>query len=131
MFGDSCTGTRRVTSYASNTCNSPTYPGPEILYTFTGEASLADLELTPLGLADLGLFLVRNCASPTTCVDFHDAIGPGAVSTVPRLSSGYLSGIYYVYVDSYYADGPMSCGSYRLSVRGELKIAERVSFSVD
>ena len=86
--------------------------------------------LTPTAPADLGVFVVSDCATPSTCVGFQDSIGGGQVSQVAPGAMGLPAGDYWVYVDSYYATGASSCGNYTMSVMGAVPV-ELMEFTVD
>ena len=78
--------------------------------------------------ADLGVFLISDCNSGTSCVDFDDIVGAGSIATI---TPGPLApGPYYVYIDSYYAAGAESCGDYTLEVSGILPV-ELLDFDVE
>jgi len=129
--GNTCGAPANVTSYQNATCNTVPYPGPELIYQIQLFANNnITVQLTPAS-ADMGVFMVADCTTPTSCVDFHDAIGPGAVSTIPRLQAGsFTPGTYFLYVDSYYATGTASCGDYTLDVTGDVPV-ELINFSVE
>lgn len=129
--GNTCGAAANVSNYQNATCNTVAYPGPELIYQIELLAG-NDIEvvLSP-ATADMGVFMVADCTTPTSCVDFHDAIGPGAVSTIPRLQAGsFTAGTYFLYVDSYYATGALSCSSYTLDVTGNVPV-ELINFTVE
>jgi hypothetical protein len=131
--GTSCGGTNSITTYSGAACTAVTspYPGPETIYQMTLAAGnnvtiSADLAGSP---GDLALFLVGTCGNGATCVGHsQDAVGPGAGPEVIPATS-YAPGTYFLYVDSYYANGSASCGTFALSVTGSLPV-ELESFEV-
>jgi hypothetical protein len=130
--GNTCGAAAVVSNYQNATCLTVPYPGPELIYQIELFANNAiQVNLTPSALVDMGVFMVADCTTPTSCVDFHDAIGPGEVSQIPRNQSGpFTPGTYFLYVDSYYATGTASCGDYTLDVTGVIPV-ELINFSVE
>ena len=137
--GDTCGNANDVTDYASVECNSVLYPGPDVVYQVNigaGNNSL-NFTLTPAA-ADLGIFMVSDCTMGTTCLSFRDTIGGAAASTISQPDLGGADsfpeplpvGTYYIYIDSYYAGGALSCGPFTLDVTGTLPL-ELLEFSVE
>lgn len=140
---NSCGAPQVVNDYFNAVCNSVLYPGPELIYAIDlGASNQVQITLTPTAPADLALFVVDDCDTPTTCVGFLDIIGggapeivaPGQTVNVPGFGDVTYppigAGTYYIYVDSYYASGPGSCGDYQLQVDGT-KPVELMKFAVD
>ena len=129
---NSCGAASVVSNYQNATCNAVAYPGPELIYEIELLTNnMITVDLTPSALVDMGVFMVSDCTTPTSCVDFHDAIGAGVPSQIPRLQVGaYPAGTYFLYVDSYYPSGTSSCGDYTLTVSGSVPV-ELISFSVE
>lgn len=130
--GNTCGAASVVTSYQNATCLTVPYPGPELIYQVELFANNAiTVDLAPTALVDLGVFMVQDCTTPNSCVDFDDQIGAGVPSQIPSLQSGpYTPGTYFLYVDSYYATGTASCGEYTLTVSGSVPV-ELMNFSVE
>ena len=120
------------------------YPGPELIYQIDlGATNQVQILLEPQ-TADLGVFLLSDCGNGLSCVNFFDAVGGGAVSliapgqtgvTVPGQSGTFdfaaaSAGSHYIYIDSYYGTGSLSCGSYNLTVTGNLPV-ELMEFKVE
>lgn len=132
--GTTCDGTNTVTNYNSTAClanlNFP-YPGPDTVYSVTlgagnNVAFSADLTGSP---GDLALFLLSTCGTGSSCIDTsQDAIGAGA-GPEDIAAASYTPGTYFLYVDSYYASGGASCGTYTLNVTGTVPV-ELESFEV-
>ncbi len=120
---NSCGGNSAVSDYFSASCATvdPGYPGPELIYTFSvgNPPNSANITLTP-SAADMAVFLVSDCTDTTSCLVFEDQIGGGAVSTVT--ANDLAAGQYWIYVDSYYAAGAISCGDYTLRVTGQVPV---------
>lgn len=112
-------------------CNTYPYPGPELIYTFSvGAGNDVMIQLAPTNPADMGVFIVSDCANTLSCVGFADAVGGGAVSVVDFMMDGLTPGSYWVYVDSFYAAGAASCGNYTLTIDGIIPV-ELMEFSVE
>jgi len=132
--GTTCGATNDLTNYGG-VCgtNLPfPYPGPDVIYAFTttaGNSVAISASLTG-STGDLALFVLNSCGVAASCVqNSQDAIGPGAgPETIAAASYGV--GTHYIYVDSYYGTGSASCGTYTLSVTGNLPI-DLESFSID
>ena len=63
-----------VSDYASGPCDSLAYPGPEVIYRMeVGAVNDITVTLSPVNPADLGVFIVSDCANTTSCVGFQDA----------------------------------------------------------
>lgn len=146
--GNTCGGTNNVTNYGA-TCAEDLpfpYPGPEDVWAITVGASNAITVQASLtgSTGDLALFLLSSCGSGASCLfTSSDSIGAGAGpealnNTAPTGSPqtpGVLTGLtpgstYYVYVDSYYGTGSLSCGTYTLQVAGTLPVSLE-SYSID
>jgi len=136
MDGGNTCGQPAVVSDYNNTgtggpCNTYPYPGPELIYRFdVGAGNDVTVTLTPTSPADMGLFVVSDCANTLSCVGFADAVGGGAVSNIAFGVDGLTPGPYWVYVDSFYAAGAASCGDYNLAVSGTIPV-ELMEFSVE
>lgn len=133
---DTTCGAASLVSDYNNTgtggpCNTYPYPGPELIYRYdVGAGNDVTVTLTPTNPADMGVFIVSDCANTLSCVGFADAVGGGAVSTVAFGPDGLTPGSYWVYVDSFYMSGAASCGNYTLAVSGTVPV-ELMEFSVD
>lgn len=132
--GDTCGDTNDVSDYNNGApCNSVVngYPGPDLIYQIqVGTGNDLTFTLTPAA-ADLAIFIVGDCANPAvSCVGFQDSIGGGAVSQVAFGPNGLAPGDYFVYIDSYYAGGGLSCGNFTLDVTGTQPV-ELIEFGVD
>ncbi len=116
-------------------CNpTPSYKGPELIYRVElASATAFTARLTPAGEVDLALFLVSDCADPTTCVLWGDAIGaglPDVAATEPGAPLG--AGTYYLYVDSYYGTAnPMSCGDFTLELTDVPPAVQLLDFQIE
>ena len=144
--GNTCGGTNNVTNYGGP-CNADLpfpYPGPEDVWAITvgtGNAITVSASLTG-STGDLALFFLSTCGNGTTCLfNSQDAIGAGAGPEVMNSDGGTpanplpLTGLtagntYFVYVDSYYGSGGISCGSYTLIVGGTLPVSLE-AYSID
>lgn len=139
---DTCaSGVAAISNYASATCDAIVdgYPGPEIAYEIMVGAGNSNITmtLTPAA-ADLGIFMVDTCGTGTSCVAFNDAIGGGAASDISQtnpaggdmIPSPLTPASYFIYVDSYYAAGGLSCGTFTLDITGTLPV-ELLSFEID
>lgn len=144
---NTCSGNNTLEDYwtGAPNCETYPYPGPELLYQIDlGTANEVQILLEPQ-TADLGVFLLSDCTSGLSCVTFFDAVGGGAPSLIAPGQTGVTvpgqpgtfdfapvsgPGSYYVYVDSYYASGVLSCGSYNLTVTGNLPV-ELMEFKVE
>lgn len=146
--GNTCGGTNNVTNYGA-TCatNLPfPYPGPEDVWAITvGNSNAITVQANMAGsTGDLALFLLSSCGNGASCLfSSQDAIGAGAGPEVLNNSAGtgqppvagVLTGLtpgntYYVYVDSYYGTGSLSCGTYTMQVAGTLPVSLE-SYSID
>lgn len=142
--GNSCGGTNNISNYGGP-CGTDLpfpYPGPEDVWAITvgtGNAITVSADLTG-STGDLALFFLSTCADGNSCLfSSQDAIGAGAgpenlnddgagsAQTLTGLTAGNT---YYVYVDSYYGTGSLSCGTYTLNVNGTLPVALE-SYSID
>lgn len=134
---DTCRVTSNVITNYGGVCATALpfpYPGQELIYRINlGTGNNAEFTADLTGSAgDLALFLVGGtCGNGTNCVaNSQDAIGPGAGPEVIPAAS-YTPGIYYLYVDSYYAVGQSgSCGTYSLTITGTLPV-ELIEFSAE
>jgi len=143
---NTCAGSNAVEDYwtGAPNCETYPYPGPELLYQIDfGAMNEVQVLLEPQ-TADLGVFLLTDCGNGLSCHTFFDSVGGGAPSliapgqtgvTVPGQSGTFdfppaNVGSYYIYVDSYYATGSLSCGSYNLTVTGSLPV-ELMEFKVE
>lgn len=140
--GNTCGGANNITNYDGGTCGADLpfpYPGPEDVWAITVGASNAitvQADLTG-STGDLALFLLSECGDGSSCMfSSQDAIGAGAgpealnntaapgAPPVPGVLDGLTAGnTYYVYVDSYYGTGSISCGTYTLQVAGTLPVS--------
>jgi hypothetical protein len=131
-MGNSCGEDNTLTVYANASCAAFDYPGPDVAYRMPVGATndITSIVLTPTAPADLGVFLISDCTSGTSCIDFDDIVGGGAVATIPS-PSPLAAGAYYIYVDSYYAAGAESCGDYTVQVMGTTLPVELLEFDVE
>jgi len=140
---NTCGAPAVVTDYFSANCNTFDYPGPELIYQIElGDANEVQIKLKPAA-ADMGLFLLNDCTDGNSCVGFMDAIGGGAESWVAPGQTVMVPGqseaqsfpsvpgaTYWIYVDSYYQTGALSCGAYTLTVAGDVPV-ELIDFKVE
>jgi hypothetical protein len=132
--GTTCGATNDITTYGG-VCgtNLPfPYPGPDVIYAFTttaGNSVAISASLTG-STGDLAVFVLDSCGVGSSCVqNSQDAIGAGAGPELIAAAS-YGVGTHYLYIESYYGTGSISCGTYTLSVTGNLPI-DLESFSID
>ncbi len=134
--GTTCGATNDLTNYGG-VCGTDlpfSYGGEDVIYAFTttaGNNVAISASLTG-STGDLALFVIdTTCATAANC-NHHsqDAVGVGAGPELIAAAS-YSDGDHYIYVDSYYGAGTAgSCGTYTLSVTGNLPI-ELDQFSID
>ena len=137
--GNTCGGANNITKYGGP-CAADLpfpYPGPDYVWAITvgtGNAITVSADLTG-STGDLALFLVSACGNGAGCL-FHsqDAIGAGAgpedMNGGAALTGLTAGSTYYIYVDSYYGSGGVSCGTYTLNVGGTLPVSLE-SYSID
>ncbi len=148
--GNTCGAPSVVSDYDSFTasggpCSTYLYPGPEVIYKMDlGDNNDVTVTLTPTDPADLGVFVVSDCADTTSCVGFADFAGGGELAAVTFsaaqtglctdtgtiLCPAIPAASYYIYIDSFYAGGAPSCGEYQLDVAGTLPV-QLMEFSVE
>ena len=146
--GNTCGAPAAVSDYnnqgTGGPCATYLYPGPELIYRMDlGANNDVTVTLAPVAPADLGVFVVGDCQNTLSCVGFQDVAGGGEMSAVtfemgqsmcsnetPSRCPGIGAGMYWIYVDSFYASGASSCGNYSLSVSGTIPV-ELMEFSVD
>lgn len=128
--GDNNCGAADVMTDYGQCAPSVPYPGPEQTWELTvGPGNdITEVTLTPNASSDLALFLLSACDDGSSCFDASDYYYGG---TVEVINPGNLTpGTYFLYVDSYYDSGAISCGDYSMTVTGTLPV-ELIEFDVE
>ena len=131
--GNTCGSANNINAYPACTNLTSPYPGPDDVWAITvGTGNSIDVTADLTGsTGDLALFFLSTCGDGNSCLsNSQDAIGPGSGPEVIPNISGLTAGTYYIYVDSYYASGAESCGSYTLNVAGTLPVSLE-SYQID
>ena len=125
--GNTCGGANNINAYPACANLASPYPGPDDVWAITvGAGNSIDVTADLTGsTGDLALFFLSTCGDGNSCLSTsQDAIGPGVGPEIIPTITGLTAGnTYYIYVDSYYASGAASCGSYTLNVAGTLPVS--------
>jgi len=137
VTGNSCGGANNISNYGGGICDANLpfpYPGPEDVwqFTLTGTPNSVSISADLTGsTGDLAVFVLGTCGDGNSCIaSSQDAIGAGAGPEEVTLDANLTPGDYYIYIDSYYGTGGISCGSYSLSLSGTQPVS-LTTFGID
>jgi len=96
--------------------------GPDVIYRFTlpplaNRGSSCTLTLDPTGANwDPSIYILSTCGNGTTCVRGADSVGTNGTEQITDAQFDAIpAGTYYFFVDSFYASGALSAGTYTLN----------------
>ena len=128
--GTTVGATNTNTSIPAGCSDYTTTAGPDLIYTFTTTPSASGINITATGAGayDISIYVLSTCGNSATCVVGADATLDGGTETISGTT--FPAGTYGLYIDSFYATGGASAGSYTLAFTGTLPV-EVTEFSVD
>lgn len=136
ISGNNAGGTNSINAVPSGTCSEYTgdnAKGPEDIYVITpGSPNSLTFTLTASGGWDPMMYILSTCGSAASCMVGSDDISGSNLNPSPLLPTMTPGTTYYVYVDSWYANGAATAnnGPYNLNVTGTFPVT-LTEFAID